>query len=350
LHKTNRMKFETVTIKDIAKALGISTSTVSRALRGSYEINPETKQMVQEYAEKMNYRPNPVALSLKENRSRAIGVIVPEIANHFFSQAINGIDAMAYNCGYHVVIFQSHESYEREVANTEHLVSRRVDGLLVSLSNETDDVTHFRQLQEKGLPIVFFDRISAAIDTHKVVANNRDGAYQATKHLIEAGCRRIAHLTNASWVSISKERLEGYRAALQESGIPYDENYVRYCHHGGMIQDEIEEAITQLIRLKQRPDALLSASDRLTTGCMSTLKKAGLRIPEDILLVGFTNLNVAELLHPSLTSVRQPAYEIGHAATELLIQLIESKKPVLRFETRTLETELCVRNSSVKVV
>jgi LacI family transcriptional regulator len=191
------MKFETVTIKDIAKALRISPSTVSRALQGSYEVNSETKQMVQTYAKKMNYRPNPVALSLKESRSKAIGVIVPEIANHFFSQAINGIDAMAYQRGYHVVIFQSHESYAREIANTEHLVSRRVDGLLVSLSNETDDVEHFRQLLERGLPIVFFDRVPATIETHKVVANNRDGAYQATKHLIEEGCRQIAHLTNA---------------------------------------------------------------------------------------------------------------------------------------------------------
>src|SRR4051812_49357395 len=201
------MKFDSVTIKDIAKELGVSASTVSRALKGSFEINWKTRQRVQECAEKMHYRPDPIALSLKENRSKSIGVIVPEIANHFFSQAINGIDEMAYKSGYHVVIFQSHESYEREVANTQHLVSRRVDGLLVSLSNETNDIGHFRQLQEKGMPIVFFDRVSSAIETHKVVANNLAGAYQATLHLIQAGCRCIAHLTNAAGVSITRERL-----------------------------------------------------------------------------------------------------------------------------------------------
>jgi LacI family transcriptional regulator len=149
-------------------------------------------------------------------------------------------------------------------------------------------------------------------------------------------------------VSISQERLEGYRDALQENGIAYDESYVRYCQHGGMIQEETEEAVTQLIRLKKRPDAILTASDRLTTGCLSTLKKKALRIPEDILLVGFTNLHVVDLLQPALTSVRQPAYEIGHTATELLIQLIESKQPVVQYETRMLETELCIRDSSLK--
>src|SRR6187431_5747 len=163
------MKFEPVTIKDIGKALGLSTSTVSRALRGSYEISSETKKQVLEYAEKVNYRPNPIALSLKERRSSSIGVIVCEIANNFFSQIINGIDSIAYNRGYHVIISQSHESYEREVVNVQHLASRSVDGLLVSISAETSDVSHFLELHEKGLPIVFFDRITNEVNTHKVI-------------------------------------------------------------------------------------------------------------------------------------------------------------------------------------
>src|SRR6187402_1069799 len=166
------MKFDTVTIKDIAKELNLSTSTVSRALRGSYEISPETKKLVLEYAEKINYRPNPIALSLKERRSRSIGVVVCEIANNFFSQAINGIESVAYNRGYHVIISQSHESYDREVVNVEHLASRSVDGLLVSLSAETDRVDHFKKLHDKGFPIVFFDRVTNDIETHKVVADN----------------------------------------------------------------------------------------------------------------------------------------------------------------------------------
>src|SRR6266513_1059441 len=184
------MKFDSVTIKDIARELNLSTSTVSRALRGSYEISAETKKLVLEYAEKMNYRPNPIALSLKERRSKAIGVVVSEIANNFFSQAINGIESIAYNRGYHVIFTQSHESYEREKVTIQHLASRSVDGLLVSLSNETIDLSHLKQLHEKGLPIVFFDRITDTINTHKVTSNNVKGAFDATEHLIKKGFQR----------------------------------------------------------------------------------------------------------------------------------------------------------------
>ncbi|QHT65506.1 LacI family transcriptional regulator [Rhodocytophaga rosea] len=338
------MKFEAVTIKDIARALGLSTSTVSRALRGSYEISADTKQLVLEYAEKMNYQPNPIAKSLKENRSWAIGVIVPEIANNFFSQTINGIDATAYKRGYHVVITQSHESVEREVANVHNLVARRVDGLLVSLSMQTSDIAHFKSLQERGLPIVFFDRISEDISTFKVKANNYKGAYLATRHLIETGCRRIAHLTTASCLSITRERLEGYKAALSDCHIDYHEDYVKYFND----QSDVEQVATDLISMPEKPDAIFSASDRLTTACIAAIQKAGLQVPDDIALVGFTNLHVAEFLNPALTAVTQPAYEMGQIATELLIKLIESKKPIDTFETRILDTTLVIRASSGK--
>lgn len=175
---------ESVTIKDIAKALNVSTSTVSRALRGSYEISPETKKLVIEYAESVNYRPNPIALSLKENRSRSIGVIVPEIANHFFSQAINGIEAIAYNRGYHVVIFQSHESIERELINLAHVRARKVDGLIISMAGNSQSVDHLAKLQSEEFPLVFFDRVPEQVTGFKVVADNYQGAYQATQHLI----------------------------------------------------------------------------------------------------------------------------------------------------------------------
>ncbi len=342
------MKFEAVTIKDIAKALGLSTSTVSRALRGSYEISPETKQLVLEYAEKLNYQPNPIAKSLKESKSRSIGVIVPEIANNFFSQVINGIDNTAYQMGYHVVISQSHESFEREVENTNYLLSRRVDGLLVSLSSQTSEVTHFRALQERGLPIVFFDRVPQQINTFHVKANNFKGAYQATSHLLDGGCRRIAHLTTAAWLSITKERLAGYKTALSDHKVEYTDAYVKYFNNNGVVQSEIEQVVSDLIGLPQKPDAIFSATDRLTTGCLSTIKKAGLRVPEDIALVGFTNLKVADFLNPSLTSVTQPAFEMGQLATQLLIKLIEATRPVTSFETRLLETELTIRASSTR--
>jgi len=343
------VKFETVTIKDIARALGLSTSTVSRALRGSYEISPETKKLVLEYAEKINYRPNPIALSLKERRSRSIGVIVCEIANTFFSQAINGIESIAYNRGYHVIISQSHESYEREMVTVQHLASRSVDGLLVSLSNETTDFSHFKQLHDKGLPIVFFDRITDEINTHKVIANNCKGAYEATEHLLKTGFRRIAHITNSPYLSISKERLQGYKDALQAHNMPFEEKLLHYCYHGGMIYEEVEEAVKQLLKMKQQPDAILCASDRLTTCCMTALQKEGKKVPEDMAVIGFTNTNLAELFNPPLSAVRQPAFDIGQVATELLIQIIESKRPVTSFETKVLETELFTRRSTEKI-
>lgn len=340
--------YEAITIKDIAKALGLSTSTVSRALRGSHEISSETKKMVIEYAEQFNYRPNPIALSLKERRSRSIGVVVCEIANNFFSQAINGIESIAYNRGYHVIISQSHESYEREVVNVEHLASRSVDGLLVSLSAETDQVEHFKKLHDKGFPIVFFDRITDEIETHKVVADNYQGAYNATQHLIDAGYTKIAHLASSSHLSISVERLNGYKAALQDNNIPFNEAYIRNCNHGGMIFNELEDAVKSLVTLKDRPDAIFSAGDRLTVSCLRVLKTLELKVPEDIALVGFSNSSFGELITPGLTTVKQPAAEMGQTATELLIKLIESKRAVTEFETVMLQTELIIRDSSAK--
>lgn len=339
------MKFESATIKDIAKALNLSTSTVSRALRGSYEISPETKKMVLEYAEQINYRPNPIALSLKERKSRSIGVVVSEIANNFFSQAINGIESIAYNRGYHVIISQSHESQEREMVNVQHLASRAVDGLLVSLSSETTDLSHLKHLHDKGLPIVFFDRVTNEIETHKVIANNTLGALHATEHLIFNGFKRIAHITNSPYLSITRERLEGYKQALAKHNIEYNEHLVKYCNHGGMIAGEVEDAFGKLFSAKQKPDAIFTAGDRITTACLSHLRHAKKKYT-DVAITGFTNTNLADLFSPSLTTIRQPAFEIGQVATELLIQMIESKRPVTTFETRILDTELVIREST----
>ena len=340
------MKFEAVTIKDIAKALGISTSTVSRALRDSYEISPETKQMVLECAEKLNYKPNPIALSLKERRSRSIGVVVCEIANNFFSQVINGIESIAYDRGYNVIISQSRESYDREVIDLQYLASRSVDGLLISLSTETSDLSHLKALHEKGLPIVFFDRITEEINTHKVVIDNFKGAYDATSHLINNGYKNIAVLTNSEFLSITAERLAGYKEAMQDNGLKINNSYIQHCFYGGMIFSEIEEAMNKLLMLKQKPDAIFTTSDKLTLGCMKTISRRGLAIPDDIAIAGFSNTDIAELINPPLTLVRQPAEEMGRAATELLVQLIESKRPVTEFEKRVLIPELQVRGSS----
>lgn len=338
------MKFESATIKDIAKALNLSTSTVSRALRGSYEISAETKKAVLEYAEKINYRPNPIALSLKERRTRAIGVVVSEIANNFFSQAINGIESIAYNRGYHVIITQSHESAEREKVNVEHMAARGVDGLLVSLSAEAVDISYLKELHEKGMPIVFFDRITDEIETHKVIANNYLGAFHATEHLIYQGYKKIAHITSSPYLSITRERLEGYKAALEKHKLPFNESLIKYCNHGGMIAQEVEDVLNELYKSKTKPDAIFTAGDRLTIVCFSTLKR--MKQKKEVGFTGFTNTQVGDLFSPALTVVRQPAFEIGQNAIELLIQIIESRRPVTEFDTKVLDTTLIIRESS----
>jgi DNA-binding LacI/PurR family transcriptional regulator len=340
------MRLESITIKDIAKALNLSYSTVSRAIQGSYKISEATRRTVQEYADLHNYRPNLSAQSLKNQRSRSIGVVLCNIPNVFFSEVISGIESVASNSDYLVIITQSQESYEREVKNVHNLAWRSVDGLLVSLSAESEDLGHFTQLHDQGMPIVFFDRVTDKLKTHRVVADNHGGAYNATRHLIDCGYRRIAHVTSSPHISITRERREGYERALQEQGIDVSEQYIKYCMHGGMLVEEIEKAMDELLSLPEPPDALLSASDRLTMGCYSLIHKRGLRIPDQIAIAGFSNFNSPELFFSSLTTVRQPAFEIGKTATELLINLIESKRPPSEFVKKIYPTELFIRNST----
>ena len=343
------MKFEAITIKDIARALNLSVSTVSKALRGSHEISEETKAIIRAYASQHNYKPNPIAQSLKRGRSKSIGVIVCNIDNNFFSQAINGIESVARSKDYNVIITQSQENYEREVANSEHLSSRSVDGLIISLSAETKRIDHLVKLHEKGLPIVFFDRISDEIATHKVIANNFKGAFDATRHLVQQGFRRIATITSSVSLSITQERLEGYKKALSDAGLEASSEYIKFCPHGGMIHEETRQALTELLQSAHRPDAIFTASDRLSTTTLSLLHKMRIAVPDEIAMVGFTNSISADIFHPSLTAVVQPALEMGQLATDLLIQLIESKRPVVDFMKTVLDTQLQIRDSSQRI-
>ncbi|TDH27763.1 LacI family transcriptional regulator [Segetibacter sp. 3557_3] len=340
------MKFEAVTIKDIAKELGISTSTVSRALRDSYEISIETKKLVQECAERLDYRPNPIALSLKEKRSRSLGVVVCEIANSFFSQAINGIESIAYSRGYNVIISQSNESFEREVTNLKYLSSRSIDGLLISLSSQSDKTDHLKSLHNRGLPIVFFDRITEEVLTHRVIVDNYKATYEATNHLLDNGYKRISCIVNAAHLSIAKERIAGYKQALTERGITFDEGLIKRCQKGGAIPEEVERAVNEILKMNPRPDAIIGLTDKLTTGALRVLKSRRIEVPGEMGLLGFSNSDLTELLEPSLTIIRQPAFEMGQIATELLINLIESKRPTLEFTRKVLETELIIRQST----
>ena len=342
------MKFEAVTIKDIAKALGLSTSTVSRALRDSYEISSDTKKLVMEYAEKINYHPNPIALSLKERRTYTIGVLVCEVANSFFSQAINGIESVAHQQGYNVIIAQSHESFEKEVNNLQYLTSRSIDGLIISVSFETNNFSHFQELHERGLPIVFFDRIVNEIDTHKVILDNFKATYDATVHLIKNGYKKIAALTNVEFLSITRERVAGFKAALADNDIELNNDFIIHCRPASGNPIEVEQAVNKLLESNPRPDAIIGLSDKLTTGALRIFKNRKIKVPEDIALVGFSNSDLCDILDPSLTIVRQPAFEMGEVATRQVLQLIESKRPITQFETRVLSSELLIRESSKK--
>lgn len=340
------MRYEAVTIRDIAQALGLSTSTVSRALRDSHEISTETKQRVLEHARSIHYQPNPIAVSLRERKSRSIGIIVSEIANRFFSEIINGVESVAIDRGYNVIIAQSLESAERELRQIQFLTSRSIDGLLVSVSNQTEDTTIFKELHQKGLPIVFFDRVVQDIDTHKVIVDNKLGAFDATVHLIRKGYRRIALVTNVEGLSITKEREAGYRDAMHKHGMVVDDALIRHTRPGGQAEPEAADIMASLMALEDRPDAIFATSDRLTTGCLRYLKQKGIKIPEEVALIGFSNSEITELLDPPLSIVRQPAFEMGTTAIRMLLELIESKRPVTQFRTQVLAAEHVFRQST----
>jgi LacI family transcriptional regulator len=340
------MNFSSITIKDIATALNLSVSTVSKALRDSYEISKNTKKLVNEYALEHNYRPNPTAQSLKQGHSKSIGIVVSTIENQFFSQVINGIESVAYEAGFNVIITQTHESYDLEVKNVGHLTYHSIDGLLISLSTETNDIEYLKKLHHQGLPIVFFDRITDEIDTHKVISDNFKGSYDATRHLLDGGYKRIAHITNPPNISITKERFAGYSKALEEAGIPVSDELIKHCPHGGRDVDEIENALTELLSLKNKPDAIFTTSDRITTTTLFLLHKLKIKIPEEMALIGYTNTTLADMLNPSLSSVYQPGFEMGQKATQMLLDLILAKRPVHEFETLVLPTQLVMRYST----
>lgn len=330
--------FRAATIKDIAKALGISPSTVSRALSDSYEISTETKKKVLEYARQINYQGNPVAQSLRNKRSNSIGVLVADVANSFFAQVINGIESVAYESGYNIIISQSHEEYEREKANMQHLANRSVDGLLMSLSAQTTDYAHIRELHQQGLPIVFFDRILDEIETHRVSSDNFKTSYNVIKQLIAKGYQRIAILASTPQISITTERVNGYKQALAYNNISVDETLIKYCYRGGRDADEITQALIALFDAGNKPDALFIASDLVSTASIRALNH--ISYPENLAIIGYSNADVIDLLTPRISYIRQPAFEMGQIATQMLIKLIESKYPVYQFETRLLDAEI----------
>jgi len=337
------MKRQNVTIKDIAKKLGISPSTVSRALKDHFEISRETKDAVKRVAKEFNYQPNSLAISLRYSRSHTIGVIVPEIVHFFFSTVISGIEEAAQARGYNIVLTQSNESFDREVANIQTLFNNRVDGILVSLSRESHHYHHIESVMQRGLPVVFFDRAAQGIRCSKVTVDDFLGGYQATQHLIRQGYKRIAHLAGPGTLDIAYQRLGGYKKAHEEEGLEFDENMIVFNRISN--GDETRHAVNNLLK-KKNPDALFASTDMAAMIAIKTAQEYGRSIPLDFGVVGFSNWQFTSLTNPSISTIEQPGFEMGQHATELLIKEIESESGEATFESMKLPTSLIVRKSS----
>ncbi|NOS90927.1 MAG: LacI family DNA-binding transcriptional regulator [Cyclobacteriaceae bacterium] len=343
------MKFNQVTIKDIARELNISPSTVSRALKDHPDISVDTKKAVNALADKLNYQPNIVALNLRQKKTNTIGVIIPEVVHFFFSTVISGIEDVAYQAGYNVILAQSNESYAREVAHVKALFNSRVDGMLLSLSRETANFDHVESIISKGVPIVFYDRMYNSPTSSKVIVDDYAGAKEAVNHLITEGCKNIVHLVGAPNLIISVDRLRGYKDALKENKMEINENLILSCDSGTF--EEGKSVTQKLLASGTKFDAIFANNDPMAMGAMVAIKEKGLKIPQDIAIVGFSNWFFGELMDPSLTTIDQPGFEMGQEAARLLIKQIDMKEkdqyePVE--EIKVLKTRLVIRNSSLK--
>lgn len=335
------MASSSVTIKDIAKLLGISKSTVSRALTEHSDVNPETRKKVLEIAQKLDYHPNTLALNLKQQRTHTIGVIIPETVNRFFAKAIGGIQRIANLAGYNVMICQSDESYVTEKNNLQSLLAAHVDGILVSVSHETNQTDHFDTLLHKKVPVVFFDRICENLETSRVITDNYEIAFEGTEHLIEQGCLKIAFVAGPQNLYNSRNRLMGYIDALKKHGLPVEDHYIT---HANFRSGNMEEYARYMINLPQRPDAVFAINDYAAIEMIHVFKKNGLRIPEDIAVLGFNNEDICRFVEPSLSSIDQPAFNMGAAAAEILLYHIQGGNG--QPQKRLIKSRLITREST----
>jgi len=331
-----------VTIKDIAEKLSVSPSTVSRSLKDHPDISIKTRNAVKELAKLLGYKPNLIALNLKNSRTNTIGLLVPEIEHHFFSTIINGIEEVAYQNNYNVLIVQSNESYLREVLNTQTLLGNRVDGMLASFSKETKDFSHFQQLIDNEIPLVFYDRAVDDLHADIVVVDDYSGAYSAVKHLINKGCNRIAFYSAPQHLLLGKDRLNGYIDALKDNNIKYNKDLVYSC-------DTFESAIKisqSILKKIDRPDGIFAVNDLTAVGIMKIALKLGIKVPEELKIVGFENSKSATICDPELTSVDQFGYNLGKKAMTILLDRIKSNNPDYKPVKHVIKTKLIIRGSS----
>jgi len=335
-----------VTLKEIAELLNISVTTVSKALKDYPDVSKKTKRLVKETANMLNYKPNSFAVNLRTKESKTIGLVIPEIVHHFFSSVIKGIIAQAEKKGYLVITLQSNESYALEKKQLGLLQRKHVDGILISLANETVDYKHLEELAQQEIPVVMFDKIAKIVNCSKVIIDDRKAAYIATQHLIDCGCKRIAHFRGPLIPQNSIDRFLGYKTALEDNGITYDSSLVYILND--MSFEEGAHFMKELLIQHKDVGGIFVNTDLVAIGAISELNKRGINIPEDMAVVGFSNWFMSSVISPSLTTIDQPGYKMGKEAFKLLFKEIKNRKKQkqIKYKTIELETELIIRNST----
>lgn len=334
-----------LTMKDIARELGISVATVSRALNDSPRISPERRQQIQQYAREHNFTPNVLAESLRHSRvqpQKVIGVIVPEFTHYYFSSILTGIEEAASARGYYLMVALSDERYEREARICEQFHRQKVCGVIVSQAKDTKDYSHFQKLIDSGIPLVFYDRICTGVNASRVTVDDYMGAFNAVTHLIETGCRRIAFYGSPMQLEISKNRYNGYKDALLQHGMQIDESIISVCDN----RADAELITPRLLALDTPPDGFFAVNDDTAIGILYTVKHAGLRVPDDVSICGFTNGQRAVACDPMLTTVEQRGHRVGEEAAEILIDKVEGLSPLDKVEKRVVRTRLVIRGTT----
>ena len=336
------MSKQYITLKDIAKELNLSASTVSRAMKNNPAISAETRKLVQNFAQKHKYKPNTLAMQLRTRRNTTIGVIVPEIVHYFFSTVLAGIQEEAEKENYNILICQSNEDYEKEIKSVQTLLDARVCGILASQSKTTNEFSHFQEIVDNNVPLVFFDRICTGINTDKVVVDDYEGAYKAVDHLATTGCKRIAFLGANAHIPISNNRRMGYETALRKHKLELNKSFIKECD----TRQHAQQIIPEMLKEEVIPDAFFCVNDEVAAYCLQAVKAAGYRVPEDISICGFTNGYLVEVTQPTLTSVDQHGFKMGTQAVRLLIDRIEGKETKKGVVSKLIKTELVLRNST----
>lgn len=335
------MKKGQITIKDIAKELNISASTVSRALNNNPDISPETRELVQKFAKEHKYKPNSMAMNLRSKHSNIIGVIVPELANHFFSSVLSGIELVAEEHDYQVIVCQSLEDYSKEVRNVQTLIKARVCGVLISQSKTTTKYEHFQELIDNDIPIIFFDRICTGIDTGKVVVDDYSGTFNATEYMINTGCKRIAFLGAPPHLEISKNRKNGYLDALRKHHLPIEDDFICGADNKQLGYQTAKELLLSV----NKPDAFMCMNDYTASGVLVAAKELGVKVPEEISICGFSNSNISQDTDPMLTTVDQYPAKVGEEAMNLILEKVNNREKQER-KNRIIKTNLIIRNTT----